>query len=179
MLKASSFSMRLIREKDLDRLFALLNDVSNKGPYYPVDLVSEPDFLRKFQETGFWTDEFGRLLIVDDTDNILGGIHYFMATPYYSGLEIGYLLFDSAIQGRGIMTEALTLFSGYLFRTREINRLELKIHPDNSPSMRVAEKVGFTFEGVARQCVRFKEAFADLHIYSLLRKEYYQTLGNG
>lgn len=171
MIKGSTFNLRVIQNKDLPELFHLLNDTSNKGEFYPADITSETEFYRNFNETGFWGPNFGRLLIVDDKDGILGIIHYFTTTPYFSALEIGYLLFDGKNRGKGIMAEALVLFTRHLFRTKNINRLELRIMHGNQASVRVAEKAGYIFEGTARKCSRFDGGYADMHVYSILQEE--------
>ncbi len=177
MIKGSAFSLRIIQKNDLHALFQLLNDTSNKGKFYPRNMASEPEFYRNFNETGFWGPDFGRLLIVDHADKILGIIHYFTTTPYFNALEIGYLLFDDENKRKGIMTEALTLFTRHLFRTKNINRLELRIMPRNQPSIRVAEKAGYVFEGTARKCSMYNGSHADMNVYSILREEFFQRAG--
>jgi RimJ/RimL family protein N-acetyltransferase len=69
------------------------------------------------------------------------------------------------------MTEALSVLAQYLFAARKINRLQLAIMRPNTASKRVAEKCGFTFEGVARGAIFHHGANHDLDIYSLLRAE--------
>ncbi len=71
------------------------------------------------------------------------------------------------------MSEALTLFSDHLFKWKKVNRLELRIHPDNIGSNRVAEKCGYVFEGINRKAVKRFDGYADMKIYSLLRDEFY------
>jgi RimJ/RimL family protein N-acetyltransferase len=45
--------------------------------------------------------------------------------------------------GRGITTQALILLIYVLFTIHKINRLELKIVPENQASKRVAQKAGY------------------------------------
>ena len=101
---------------------------------------------------------------------------YFKTTPYFDGLEVGYRLYDTGQSNRGVMTEALCLCTYVLFVTRKINRLELKIMPDNIPSKRVAEKCGYTFEGVNRGAIFHRGAYRDMEVYSILREEAPATL---
>ena len=48
------------------------------------------------------------------------------------------------------MTRAVRLLCDWLFR-EGIGRLELRTHPDNEPSQRLAERAGFRREGLERE----------------------------
>src|SRR5262249_5682744 len=63
--------------------------------------------------------------------------------------EIGYALAPEA-RGRGIATRALELVTRYALDQLGLERVELQIGTDNDASMRVAEKCGYTREGVLR-----------------------------
>jgi RimJ/RimL family protein N-acetyltransferase len=63
--------------------------------------------------------------------------------------HIGYWCAAEA-RGRGIVPRALRLLCRYGFDELGLGRLELIADPDNLPSQRVAEKVGFQREGVLR-----------------------------
>jgi len=117
--------LRTVRETDLDILYTALSDLASRGDYFPLHLFSEATFKREFHEHGFWTNDFGRLLICDLDERLLGSIWYFQAVRYYDGLEIGYHLFDVGRRNTGVMTEALSLLTHYLFAARKINRLQI------------------------------------------------------
>jgi ribosomal-protein-alanine N-acetyltransferase len=173
MIKGKNINLRLIKEKDLPELEVLYNDIENRGEHYYMGLEPESIIKKKYGETGFWSEEFGRMLIVDKKDKILGYINYFKSVPYFSSLEIGYRLFDVNERGKGYMTEAVILFAGYLFRATGINRLELRTHPDNIASQRVAVKSGFTDEGRARGAILYKDKYSDMCQFSLTRQDFY------
>jgi RimJ/RimL family protein N-acetyltransferase len=62
--------------------------------------------------------------------------------------EIGYWIRRDA-RGRGLMTRAVVLVSEYAFE-QGAERVFLRADPENVASCRVAEKAGFTREGVLR-----------------------------
>ena len=171
MIRGKNIMLRTVRETDLDTLYTALSDLASRGDYFPLNLFSEATFKREFHEHGFWTNDFGRLLICDLDERLLGSIWYFQAVRYYDGLEIGYHLFDVGRRNTGVMTEALSLLAHYLFAARKINRLQLAIMRPNIASKRVAEKCGFTFEGVARGALFHRGANHDLEIYALVRHD--------
>ena len=59
----------------------------------------------------------------------------------------------------------------YLFGRKRVNRMQLNIHPGNVASKRVAQKCGFTFEGVMRGCWFHQGEYHDLEVWSLLRND--------
>ena len=63
--------------------------------------------------------------------------------------EVGYWL-AADVRGRGLTTRAARLLAGWALRDCGIERLELRADVDNVASQRVAEKAGFTREGVLR-----------------------------
>ena len=169
MIRGQKITLRSVREADIDTLFELWSDISNRGAYYPIDVPSQVDFKKRFQEHGLMEDEHGTFLICAD-ERIVGSMAFFKAM-YFDGFEIAYILFDQASRGKGYMTEAVTLLVKYLFATKKINRLQLTVFPDNVASKKVADRCGFTREGVLRGAIFHHGQNADLELYSLLRAE--------
>jgi ribosomal-protein-alanine N-acetyltransferase len=60
--------------------------------------------------------------------------------------SIGYWV-DEAWAGRGIIPRAVAMATDYCFRTLLLHRIELCIRPENDKSIRVAQKLGFRYEG--------------------------------
>ena len=141
------------------------------APRSLVYLTSETAFKHDFQQHGFWSDSAGRALICGHEHELLGVLLYFKSTPYFHGFEVGYRLFNPGQSNRGIMTEALSLFTYLLFTAHAINRLELKIMPANIGSKRVAMKCGYQLEGIARGGVYHRGSYDDMEVYSILRYE--------
>ena len=79
--------------------------------------------------------------------------------------------------GKGYGREALRAAVGYGFNSLKLDRIELWIHPDNLASIKVAEKVGFTYRG--RRRTRFVNAAVahDLFIYGLRASEWLHVAG--
>jgi RimJ/RimL family protein N-acetyltransferase len=63
--------------------------------------------------------------------------------------HLGYWCLRSE-RGQGIVPRAVRLLSRYAFDELGLGRVELVTDPDNTSSQRVAEKAGFTREGVLR-----------------------------
>jgi ribosomal-protein-alanine N-acetyltransferase len=172
MIIGQRINLRLVREKEIDDLYLLISNLENRGEHFPQSLVPEPLFKKLFYETGFWNDEFGRMVIVNKDDDIVGDIYYMRAFPYSDGLEIDYIIFDSKNYGKGYVSEALQLMINYLFATKTMNRIQLRISQDNEASKKVALKAGFKYDGIREQVLYLNGKHIDLEEYVLLRKDY-------
>lgn len=63
--------------------------------------------------------------------------------------EIGYWIRTSQ-SGRGLMTEAVAGIIDFAFGQLQANRVEIRCDARNTRSKRIAERLGFTLEGVLR-----------------------------
>lgn len=89
---------------------------------------------------------------------------------YCRTAELGYWL-GKPFWGRGIMTAAVGPICREAFARFEITRIEAEIYARNRASRRVAEKNGFTLEGILRQRIWKRGTLLDSYLYSLLREE--------
>jgi len=170
MIRGEKIQLRTVRETDLDALFSLISDLSNRGAFLTRELPSESGFHHQFREHGFWGPDEGFLLICAD-GRIVGRIGYSRTMAYFNGLELWYAIFDPADRNQGYTTEAITLMVKYLFSTRSINRLQIATDAGNAASKHVAQKCGFQYEGTARKAVYHCGEHRDQDIYSILRDE--------
>jgi RimJ/RimL family protein N-acetyltransferase len=171
MLKGKTITLRPVRDADLEPLYNFHTDIDNRGAYFPRGILSQPAFQKEFQENGFWGKEDGTLVIVNTADQILGHIEFFKTVNYLDEFELSYQIYDIEQRGKGIMSEAVNMMVRYLFETKQMNRIRLVIHPENSASRRLAEKCGFTHEGTARGAWYNKGRHNDVEIYSILHND--------
>ena len=84
-------------------------------------------------------------------------------------LEIGYWR-RTGFEGRGLVAEAVRALARMAFDALGARRVEIRMDPRNACSVRVAERAGFTFEGVLRQdSVDVKGAGRDTRVYARVR----------
>jgi RimJ/RimL family protein N-acetyltransferase len=74
-------------------------------------------------------------------------------------LELGYVVAPEA-RGRGVATRTLELLTDWAFAEIDAMRIELWISANNLPSKRVAENVGYRYEGTLRS-FHFKDGLRD------------------
>jgi ribosomal-protein-alanine N-acetyltransferase len=78
---------------------------------------------------------------------------------------LGYWLSEQH-WGKGIITEALTLFTEYAFSKLGINQLYADVAGKNPASMRVLEKAGYTKAGIFKNDITLKGEVLDRHAYT-------------
>ncbi|QBD77038.1 N-acetyltransferase [Ktedonosporobacter rubrisoli] len=100
-----------------------------------------------------------------------GGILFFPVDEAINSTEIGYWL-GQQVAGRGLMTRALRSMLRYPFEFLKLNRVGLQADVRNIRSRAVAERLGFTFEGIRRQSWMHDGQLIDLATYSLLAHEW-------
>lgn len=87
---------------------------------------------------------YGQSAVIDrSTGEFLGriGLHFW---PGWDEVELGYILGRSA-QGKGIAFEGASAWIDWARTSSGVARLIANIHPNNAPSIRLAQKLGFTF----------------------------------
>jgi RimJ/RimL family protein N-acetyltransferase len=84
--------------------------------------------------------------------------------------EIGYWVAPWG-RGAGLATEAVGAIARWLLIDQGFERLALRAAPGNVASQRVAEKAGFTREGIARNAGFTNAGRVDLVVFSLVRSD--------
>lgn len=84
--------------------------------------------------------------------------------------SIGYWVVQDAA-GHNVTPTAVALATDHCFRTVGIHRLEICIRPENAPSLRVVEKLGFRYEGLRRRYIHINGDWRDHFCFGLVAEE--------
>lgn len=90
--------------------------------------------------------------------------------------EIGYWI-RSDMLGRGYATEATEALTRVGFDNLLLHKVTLRIAVGNRGSERVAEKLGYTVEGVLREELLIRGNWVDHTLYTMLEREFRQARG--
>lgn len=73
---------------------------------------------------------------------------------------VGYKV-DEAYTRQGYATEALEKCMDIIFNELHFHRIEAMIHPLNISSIKLVERNGFMFEGIAKSCIKLNNKWID------------------
>jgi RimJ/RimL family protein N-acetyltransferase len=105
------------------------------------------------------------------TDRFIGNGMVAMRAHHRTA-RLGITIGDREQWGQGYAREALEAVLRFCFETLDLNRLGVEIYAFNERSIRLFEGLGFRKEGVVRQNVWKRGAFADEFVYGLLQAEW-------
>ncbi len=84
--------------------------------------------------------------------------------------SFGYWI-DEKASDKGIMTTAAALVTDYLLLTMNLHRVEIAVRPENVPSNRLIQRLGFNFEGIRPKFLHINHAWRDHNIYSMFQEQ--------
>ena len=102
---------------------------------------------------------------------LVGSIGFIVLDSPNRKAELGYWVREE-MQGKGIITRSCSKLIDYGFRQLALNKVSVKVPSNNSKSAAIPERLGFQKEGVLRQELFIGGRFHDVHLFSLLKKEW-------
>ena len=84
--------------------------------------------------------------------------------------SIGYWVAQH-VAGRGITPTAVALATDHCFTGLGLHRVEVNIRPENRPSLRVVEKLGFRDEGLRERYLHIQGAWCDHRTFALTTED--------
>jgi len=110
--------------------------------------------------------------IVDPDGHAVGVSTLMEIRPAMRVVEVGHIIYGSALQRTPLGTEAQYLLARYAFEALGYRRYEWKCNSLNAPSRRAALRYGFVFEGTLRQHMIVKGCSRDTAYFSMLDSEW-------
>lgn len=151
-LTDGTVTLRRLGPDDVDLMYGLHTRpevVANQAPPVPPDRAAIERRCR-LAESQWLTGDIARMLILDAASGDPAGSCGLSLSDAAAGEgTIGYALLPQW-RGRGYATRAVRLLAGWAFGPARLARLAAATVPDNVPSQRVLENVGFRREGLLR-----------------------------
>jgi len=83
-----------------------------------------------------------------------------------SSATIGYWV-SERFAGKGLTPTAVALATDHCFFSMGLHRMEICVRPENEPSLRVTEKLGFRYEGLRRRYIHINGDWRDHFCFAL------------
>ena len=111
------------------------------------------------------------LIFLKKDDTLIGGITIDNIRQGSSqSASLGYWLAEEFVRN-GYMTESMNKIIDYGFKDLNLSRFEAATLPENEPSRKLLEKLGFKYEGVAQSYLKIYGKWRNHIIYSKLRED--------
>jgi ribosomal-protein-serine acetyltransferase len=101
---------------------------------------------------------------------LLGVVGLDSCVHLHRSCELGYWLKHEAT-GRGLMTEAARACIQFAIERMRVHRIRCAAATDNYPSLRVIARLGFRFEGIARQAEFVGSRWLDHAVFARLASD--------
>lgn len=157
-----------------DAIRASLTDLNQWLPWARMDYASGDtsafirDSIQAWKEDRAWDYS---IRTKQDPARHIGNVSLWTVSKLGKIGEIGYWV-RSDETSRGICTEAVDRLLGEAFGSMGYHKVVLRIAVGNEASDRVAQKLGFTKEGVLREELLIRGNWVDHSLWSLLDREY-------
>ena len=167
--------LRLLEVRDADQIFALIDESrSYLREWLPfVDGTGTVQDIQDFIRSGLqkYDSNNGAELGIWYRGELAGvlGLHYINWSHRLTSL--GYWI-GEGFQGRGIMTNSCRALIYILFKEYELNRVEIRVAPQNLKSRAIPERLGFQNEGCRRQAEWLYDHYVDHIIYGMLAQDW-------
>jgi ribosomal-protein-alanine N-acetyltransferase len=177
-VEAGEIYVRLLRPDDAPAQLDLLQ--RNREFFRPFEprrppeqetLEAQRELLRSSHERSALGEEYSFGVFLEDDDVLIGRANLTnIIRRAFQNAYLGYYL-DEAYNGRGFMTKAVAAVVGYALGPVRLHRIQAAVMPENLPSIRVLEKVGFRREGFAANYLRIDGRWRDHYIYAITAED--------
>lgn len=164
----------LVPERDASDLFPVIGGFSHSRlwTYLPAEPPSNPEEFRTLlQQRATEPNSQPYVIVTPDSGRPLGMTSFLRIDSPNGVIEVGWLVFGSALQRTTAATEAIYLQVREAFDLG-YRRVEWKCDSCHAVSRAAALRFGFTFEGIFRQAVVTKGRNRDTAWFSLLDREW-------
>jgi RimJ/RimL family protein N-acetyltransferase len=138
-------------------------------PTVATDLASARAFLQSYADRQ--AADGGRIYGIWLDGRLVGGVLFRIFDAAMGNCEAGCWLEPSAT-GRGLVTRATRVLIDWAVQERRMHRVEWVVSSANTASIKVAERLGMTREGVQRESYPYKGVRHDMEVWSVLAPEW-------
>jgi diamine N-acetyltransferase len=154
-LRYGNISLRPLEPSDIELLYKWENDLdiwelSNTKTPFSRHILAQ--YLMEAAKDIYETKQL-RLIIQNEALEAVGAVDLFDFEPYHMRAGVGILIHNKAHRKKGYASNALTALSIYAFEVLGLHQLFANITTDNTDSIKLFEKCGFSQTGCKKDWV--------------------------
>ncbi len=174
-LKGKKIYLRALESSDLDFLYLLENDengweVSNTTTPYSKHILQQ--YLDNAHRDIYDVKQLRLVICTIEKEDAIGFVDLFDFDPKHSRSGVGVIIFSEENKGKGYAFEALQLISQYAVKHLNIHQLYANITEDNTQSIKLFKKAGYTESGIKKDWIRSGKNYKNELFYQLIHDVY-------
>ena len=138
----------------------------------PEPFTVRSDFDAYLERNAASPDPLHYTVVDTDTQRAVGTLALMRMDTSNGVIEVGHVIYSPLLQRTRASTEAQYLLMKLVFETLGYRRYEWKCDSLNAPSRSAAARLGFSFEGVFRQLLVYKNRTRDTAWFSIIDGEW-------
>jgi len=173
ILKGEKVQLRAVEPNDIDIIYQWENNtsvwqLSNTIAPFSRHIIKQ--FVDNSHLDIFQSRQLRLMIdkIENDSAETIGTIDIFDFEPLHKRAGIGILIADEQNRKNGFASEALDILIHYCFNTLQMHQLYCNITSDNTESLNLFQKKGFTLIGIKKDWLIFPKGKKDELMFQLI-----------
>ena len=173
-MKYEKVRLRALEPEDLE----LLYEWENNDAYWVISNTVSPFSkytLKRYMENShksiYETGQLRLMIDISEEKKTIGTIDIFDFDPFHKRAGIGILIADEAQRKKGYASMSLKCLIDYCFRTLQLHQLYCNILSNNSESIDLFKKMGFTESGMKKEWVKTTDGYLDEYMFQLINTQ--------
>lgn len=174
MFTIDNVTLRYLEFDDIDTLYRWETDIELAIWAGWTPPLSRAAFRHKYEQRITEPEKDLVMLGIEFEGQLVGYVQLALIEDDERRAAAGVLVGEKSMWGRGIASTALRILLDYAFTVRNLERVYAEVYGFNQRSLRLMEHIGFQKEGVLRQHEIHNGARQDMHVFGMLKSEFYQ-----
>lgn len=155
--------LRPLEPEDIDVLYEWENnieiwEVSNTQTPFSKHILAQ--YITSSAKDVYTTKQL-RLVIQNELKEAVGAVDLFDIDPYHQRAGVGILIHEKENRNRGYASDAINALSAYALEILGLRQLYAGITSDNTNSLKLFQKCGFSESGIKKNWIRTNNGWKD------------------
>lgn len=173
-MKYKDIRLRALEPEDLELLYSWENNLSYwviSNTVTPFSKYTLKRYVENSHKSIYETGQLRLMIDLKSDKTSIGTIDIFDFDPYHKRAGLGILIANEEYRRKGYATMALTCLIDYCFKTLQLHQLYCNILGNNTESLELFRKIGFTESGIKKEWVHTPDGYLDEYMFQLINPE--------
>ncbi|MDA3868163.1 MAG: GNAT family protein [Salinivirgaceae bacterium] len=164
LLSNDTLHLRAVEPEDANIIFEWENNTENwqvSNTLTPFSHHTIQQYALSASKDIFELKQLRLMIVLNEGNQPIGTIDLFEYDPFHQRAGVGILINSANDRGKGYATQALTILKKYAFDYLHMKQLYCGIGSENTGSLELFEKAGFTICGIKKDWLRTMDGWMD------------------